>query len=824
MAKQPTPPISRAPLKVRLRERLRGFTIDMRNRIAAHRRRWLAIGLAALVGGVLGSVVLLEHARTAVVKPPAPPPRLVTLGMALAALDQGYLKQARELADQLAAQAPKAGERGGPDFIFGAITAMEAADLYGDEQRNYWLIAVRRLQAARKLGFPAGRSAQGLFLLGESLCLTEQTLEGRKLLEDSLAEGTVRAPQAHKLLAAAYHTGPSPDLAKAREHIELYLAQSKLLPAEREQGWLEQGRILRQLGESAAALVALEQIPAASSLFASAALERGQLILAEARLLKASLGAEATAEQQALVNQKCQQAIAVLRRAQEDPLDAELIRRSMYLIGAAFLESGDDRAALGQFERTRKVYLESAEGLSAALGEADLLRRAGRDADAVAAYRRLLAIVPESGQFAAPWLTRNDFQASVAEAYGHWLKAREFERAIAVAECAAPLCSQSTQAEFVAAAERDWGRNLLLAADAQAGARALTTRKQARTLLRKAGRAYRVLAKLDFSTPQYPEQVWQGVECFLEGHDFASALEALDQYAKNELRKRRPRALVLSAEALLALNRLDESLAACRECIDYFPRDAASFQARLLAARAHLERGETSAAEELLRQNLNGDFLTPESREWRDSLFELGKLLELDGRHEEAIERLDEAIARYPSTPQAIEARYLIAEACIKAAEVPQKKLEATTIRTARLLHYKQVQQLLAAAVGHYQQVQELLDRRQDSAELTPSQKAMLRNAYFAAGAALADLGRYDDAIRAYSIAVNRYQHDPEVLEAFVQIASCYRRLNKPLEARGTLEQAKVVLNRIKQDEDFTQATNYSRREWSQMLDWLSTL
>ena len=61
-------------------------------------------------------------------------------------------------------------------------------------------------------------------------------------------------------------------------------------------------------------------------------------------------------------------------------------------------------------------------------------------------------------------------------------------------------------------------------------------------------------------------------------------------------------------------------------------------------------------------------------------------------------------------------------------------------------------------------------------------------------------MGRYEEAIEAYRNATTRYQHHPEALEAFVQIAVCYRRLERNLEARGTVEHAKLVLNRMDSD------------------------
>ena len=163
----------------------------------------------------------------------------------------------------------------------------------------------------------------------------------------------------------------------------------------------------------------------------------------------------------------------------------------------------------------------------------------------------------------------------------------------------------------------------------------------------------------------------------------------------------------------------------------------------------------------------------------------------------EAIERLEEAVNRYPDSLQAIEARHLIAEACQQAAKVPQEKMATDTVETARLAHLKEAQQYLEMAITYYEQTQEVLNRRQEQTELSSLEKSLLRNSYFSIGGALFELGRYEEAIKAYSAATNRYQHDPEVLEAFAQIAACYRRLNKPREARG-VQQALVVLERIK--------------------------
>jgi tetratricopeptide (TPR) repeat protein len=85
-------------------------------------------------------------------------------------------------------------------------------------------------------------------------------------------------------------------------------------------------------------------------------------------------------------------------------------------------------------------------------------------------------------------------------------------------------------------------------------------------------------------------------------------------------------------------------------------------------------------------------------------------------------------------------------------------------------------------------------------------------------------LGQYEVAIEAYSSATNRYHRRAEVLEAYVQIAACYRKLGKTVEAKSTLEQAKYALKHLPEDAVVDETTNYDREEWTRLLDTLDTL
>jgi tetratricopeptide (TPR) repeat protein len=134
------------------------------------------------------------------------------------------------------------------------------------------------------------------------------------------------------------------------------------------------------------------------------------------------------------------------------------------------------------------------------------------------------------------------------------------------------------------------------------------------------------------------------------------------------------------------------------------------------------------------------------------------------------------------------------------------------------------VQRDLSDAAAAFGRLKTDLVARQEQQELSPVEQRVLRNCYFAEADALFDLQQYEDAIQAYASATNRYQHEPESLEAYLQIATCHRKLNRHSDSRRSLEQAKLVLNRIRQDADFLATTRYDRQEWSDLLNWLVTL
>jgi len=767
-----------------------------------------ALAVVAVVGAVWTAKIMLA---------PRPKPVPVDpVARAMAALEAADYAEAQRWTQQFPPQEDPTGNPAAQAYVLGVLAARQAR--YADE-RSRWRLAkeaARWLGDARVRGFPAGHELASRLLLAESLLWAGEPMLARSLLHETLEAHPGEGARIRLLLAQACIQCTPPRYVEALAENQRVLSDSAVSPENRVAALLQRADILLRKGDTSAALQALAQVPAAGLASAEAAVLRARAWLAEAQKLKG----QADAQEQ--MWQRLESAIEALRPV-ADGLPLELpTRQANFLLGLCLAEGGRTREALAQLDRTRMLFPGTADGVLADLEQADLLRRAGEADAAREAYLRVLQAWWQPGKFFHGWVTAAEVQRRVWDAYQAYLQAQQFDSAIRLAETMEPLFPSERQRLALAEAFRARGRHAGNQATGLADEKAMAVRQAALKDLRRAGALYAELAQMRFATRQYPEDLWEAASCLLEGHDYAEAARRFKEYLTHEVRQRQAPAMVGLAEALLALDRLDEAIATLRQCVAMYPRDMAVFRARILAAQALADKGQPDDARRLLEENLEGPSLTPASLEWRDSLFALGRLLYWQQQYEEAARRLDEAVRRYPDCPQALGARYLLAECSRQAARAEAKRLESERVENVRVVRYQKVRQLLSAAAKQFGEAQEALARQQEQRPLSPLEKAMLRNAVFAAGDVLYDLGRYDEAIRAYRQAIQRYQHGPEVLEAYLQTARAFRQLDQPQEAQAALQQARSVLARLKADSSFVQLTNYTAQQWAELLDQLT--
>ena len=210
--------------------------------------------------------------------------------------------------------------------------------------------------------------------------------------------------------------------------------------------------------------------------------------------------------------------------------------------------------------------------------------------------------------------------------------------------------------------------------------------------------------------------------------------------------------------------------------------------------------------------------LKPSSREWKDSLFELGMLLHETGQNEEAIGTLEEAIERYPQDAQRLVAQYEIGESYRRWAEQLLDSAEQARTASEREKRKQLATERLNTALKHFEEVQVSITFKTHDIHSDPLLGTMLRNCYMFEGTVLFDLGRYKDAIEAYSNVASLYPDNPFVLETFVQIANCWRRLGQDVKARGAIQQAQIALEGLPADADFASTTALNREEWRLLL------
>jgi tetratricopeptide (TPR) repeat protein len=737
--------------------------------------------------------------------------------MVFRALNQDDYAEAKKQAEQLRRQPQATGEMiAAASFILGAATAGEADQIWGGDKKAFYLLAARYLEEARVGGFPKGRRGEGTYLLGRCLSLGEQYAASRPVLLSALDLYPPKAAEIHWLLAIAYQHDANPKLSQALEETSRFLNEPGLTDSQRCAGLLQRAEILLESGRIAECVQTLDRIPQSAGDRDEVLVLRGRVQIQQAR---AASGPSRGPAEQFQAREQYQAAVKTLRVVQGSATVTTLAaRKAMYLIGVCFLETGDRRAALVQFGRTAEEYPATPEALVSDLESAEISRSLGHDIEALGAYRRVLKAVTSAEGFSNPWIGLDALGKRVLEAYHAYYEAEKYGLSLELSQHFQPLLPEARQIESTAESYRAWGRSLLAQSDRSTPEQAQRLLHEGREQLRRAGIAFARLAALRTTGKEYPEDLWASGQCAMEGQDYPGAVDVFQQYLKTGTQDRNGRVLVDLGDACLALGRANEAIRWFDECVRSHPRDAASYRARLGETRALLELGETAKAEKLLDEVLNGDFLAPSSEEWRDALFALGRLLHAAGRYEEAAGRLEEAITRYPQSPQSLETLYLLGECRRQTARKTQEKLVTELIEEGRLAGSKKIRESLLLAIDAYRRVQERLADRQAARELSPLERLLFRNTYFAIGSSQFELGQYEAAIKTYATAISRYQNGPEALPAYVEQARIYRLLHKPDEARTVLGQAKLTLSHLKDDKRFTETTNYSRREWSELF------
>lgn len=760
------------------------------------------------------------------------------LQIALQHLDAGENEEAQKAAHKLEDAGYSSPEfPGGVAFILGATAFREAAHDEEAARDQKYMTAATQLKSAEQLTLIPERRPEWSFALGVSLHQIGSTDESIPLLQEAVETYPPGRIEAALMLADTFLL--SHDKAVTEQALKLnttVISIADVPQATLDRAYLQRAQILLALGKREEAETSLTKV-------SPEAMHVAEGIILTAQVMMRDL--------------KFREAIKLLEPvAQDETGPRNIAAQASLLLGVCADRLGELDNALTYYQRTADKFENSHEALAARVGAAEAFLKLGRNEEALTAFAAILKSIKNPQQFRNRWLTLTKLRETVLDAWNAWIKKNNFAEAIVLSELMAPAIPRDEATELEARATHRWAEHLEAEYQRLPPDRRGERRDQLDTRWRRCGQAYTDLASTRQTPASLTAALWTAADAFTKGHDFASAAARYTELINTGDVSLVPQACVQRGQAYLNLDRLDEALADFQNILNVHPTDATSYMARYYFGLCQLERNQPQEAEKAWKAILSAQELAPTALEWRKALVALGRLhycaaderliagtnllaaaVDKGGsdraneilqvaytRYDEAIVELDEFCERYPQEPEALEARYLLAKAMQKSARQFQERLRTAETENTRAESRRRLKERLEQAMDNFQKVQKELQTRQAASQLDPMGRTILRNCSFDVAQTLFSLGRYDDAIAAYSKAVGRLQQHPEALLAYVQIANCYDRLKKPAEALSTLVQAKILLEQIPEKDFPLGESRMSKPEWQKWLDWAMKL
>lgn len=816
----------------------------------------IGVGTVALLGALLASLSYVGTQERKV-----DPDSLIA--QSLEALESEQFDEARRTGEALAkVKGLTSDQRGMLAYILGlTLVRVECErERRPDRRAGLYLVAARYFEEASLQGVSAEYQPQVDYWNGRSLVLAQQMTLARGPLESALETNPQHRSEILLWLAETYLKDDRLDKAKGVAYADQLLAEPLLGQREKNLAQAMKARLLLADNRLPEAIVLWEQLPNEIGAKLEVQVAIGRYHLRRAQELTR------LREPEADIKSAYEAAVKALTINDTRALaEAELDRgQVLFLLGKAQKGAGQVAAAAENFSYVRRQYFDQPLGIAAGFWESQCELEEGDPAEAMRLFSSLLReSVRTNNQGDSEWLNQQSITESIEQAVDHYLRLDDCPTAVLLADefRSASLNRQPPiplgQAARLRVKALDRWIELL---KQRLAASPFQDRPPVEQMLiekyNDLAHSVYSLAVNRYSTDQYPNDLFRAGEYFYLGRDYRRSVLAMQQYLDSNDLRFSAQARLRIGQSWLAQNKYNEAIESLTSCWVLFPNDPVIYQARYHAAECYTELGQPQIAEEMLRGNLDNDKLTPSSAEWLQSLYFLGGLLfdqgkELEARsdlaategnlnvvedsiglmeqaasyYDQAIGRLSEAVLRAPKAPETPEGLYRLAEAYRRYNRWHEKRVQMTTIATERARIGDMIRRYDERAIELLAQLEERLEEVRETQPLDEVQERLLRNTYFLRGHLHYRLGQYEAAIQMYRTVSNLVIQQPEVLEAYVQIASCYRRLNRDEEAIRVVNQAKIILReRIPANANFEATTRFPRDRWVLMLDWLTTI
>lgn len=520
------------------------------------------------------------------------------------------------------------------------------------------------------------------------------------------------------------------------------------------------------------------------------------------------------------MNQKYTEAILRLEMSKNaDATEFVYHYKAIFLQGICFEELGRFTQAAEMFQELIRINPDGNESIAAEFSLAEILRQSGQFDLALARYHRCVEKLKRKGYYQNPMFPRKKLVAQVEKTLDEMIYLKNYADAFRFLAVLKEIIPQRTAIRAQAIGYENWAKDLRNQANAAPYEEMQTLLKEAREKFRLAGKAYFDLAQFEYTSPQYPEYVWSCAENYRAGQNYIRALPMYREYLKHEIALRQAETLAIIGKMYFDLDMLDKSIETYDHFLTLYSDHPLVYQVRLIKSYAHLEKHETDKAKMLLLENLSG-VLAPNSAEYRDSIYALGKIYYDEKNTPKAIATLEDAVFLHPEASQAAQSYYMIAQSYLAQVEQERQTLISAKLTTVRATASQAMQRARQSALEHFQKAQTLFNERENVIPLVKSERTMQMICYFEIAKQQLNLQRFNDALKSFEAAQNRFQERPETLDALIQTALIYRRLGQNEQAVQTVQKGKVLLQRLTETNAFPPGYRFNEQEWNELLTW----
>jgi tetratricopeptide (TPR) repeat protein len=362
------------------------------------------------------------------------------------------------------------------------------------------------------------------------------------------------------------------------------------------------------------------------------------------------------------------------------------------------------------------------------------------------------------------------------------------------------------------------------------------SREEAKRRFYEAAMAYQRHAKAGLiSDPEGAlNSLWMSADCYDQAGEQDRAVEGFIQYTHAQ--QEGPKRLLAQyrlARALQSMGQFKKAVPLLEDIVEHAPVSDEATMSLIPLAQCYLlasEDADHAKAEAKLLQIIEGKQFEPTAKQFRTAVVELGRMYRRVGEYPKAIERLTEAVQRYKDLEKDAPIQSALADSYRLSAGVIGEQLKSAMPQNERVRLSKLRRERLEEALALYDRVRELMEPM-DPRRLSELEKITLRNAMFYRGDCAFDLGAfhkedpqrsrgyYQQAIRFYDTAAQRYADDPSSLASMMQIVSAYAELGQWTEAQTAQNRAKARLKELP-PEAWTDASGpMDKQHWERWLE-----